>query len=65
MDPNNFTVKEMLGIVHRDLKDSISEVHDRLDVLNGRTRKLENWRNLAMGVVALVVFATPIALRVL
>jgi hypothetical protein len=38
-----------------DIRDDVAKVDKKVDIQNGRVRKLEDWNNKAIGMIAIVV----------
>tara|TARA_B110000444_G_C18656987_1_gene508871 strand:- start:164 stop:388 length:225 start_codon:yes stop_codon:yes gene_type:complete len=47
-------IKERLARIETILNRELPDIKDQLKVANGRTRKLENWRNFTLGGMAII-----------
>jgi len=49
-------VKERLARIETILERELPDIKEQLKMSNGRTRKLENWRNFTLGGLAIIIF---------
>ncbi len=56
-----YSVKEIIQEFRKEVGESFKEVHNRLDVANGRVKKLEMWKQFLLGAWAVITVVTPIS----
>ena len=56
IDEYRSDIKERLAKIETILERELPDIKEQLKISNGRTRKLENWRNFTLGGLAIIIF---------
>ena len=56
IDEYRSDIKERLAKIETILERELPDIKEQLKLSNGRTRKLENWRNFTLGGLAIIIF---------
>ena len=56
IDSYRTDMKERLVRIETILNRELIDIKEQLKLSNGRTRKLENWRNFTLGGLAIIIF---------